>query len=446
MRTIIIGASHSGIQAARTLKKLQPEMDVVLLEKTQTIGFFSSGLNYMLTNKIQDLQESRAISPQALLDEGINLVRLAEVTKIDPVKKGVFFTYGKEVAEHVAYDFLILAMGSTQAALKTPGSDFGNILSYKNITQTQKSLAILKQSHEVTIVGTGYIGMELAYALSKQNKKVHLIEQMENILFRYFDSEMVTSVLADLPSNIQLHLNTTPLSFTGVNGKVEETNLSNGATIQNDAVVLAINARPNTSLVQEFLTLNIDGTVAVNEFLQTNYADIYAIGDLIQVPIHGTNTAIYMPLVNHAIRTGIVAAENIVYQNTIKLKPTKKTSVTQLGSFYLSRTGITQEEAPYYNKKVVAVTQQFEDYGFEQNFSQRPLLKLIFEEKELKLIGAQYISKFPRLEFINLLAEFIEKDETALTLSQMEAFFNPLFSAPLHYVQQLALQILAENN
>ncbi|MFC0360818.1 hypothetical protein ACFFHO_02020, partial [Enterococcus canintestini] len=101
---------------------------------------------------------------------------------------------------------------------------------------------------------------------------------------------------------------------------------------------------------------------------------------------------------------------------------------------------------PYYNKKVVAVTQQFEDYGFEQNFSQRPLLKLIFEEKELKLIGAQYISKFPRLEFINLLAEFIEKDETALTLSQMEAFFNPLFSAPLHYVQQLALQILAENN
>lgn len=443
MRTVIIGASHSGIQAAITLKKLRPEMDVVVLEKTQDIGFISSGVNFVLTKKINALNESHAILPEDLLNLGIVLIRQAEVTKIDPIQKQIFYKYSGKTDERFTYDFLILAMGSNQFSLNIPGSNLDGILTYKNIQQSTKALEIFDESKEITIIGTGYIGMELAYALSSRNKKVHLVEQMENILFRYFDSEMITDVVKELPTNIQLHMNNTALSFNGIDGKVAETILSEGS-LQNDAVVLAINARPNTDLVKDFLSFNIDGTVAVNEFLQTNYKEIYAIGDLISVPLHGTDVSIYMPLVNNAIRSGIVAAENIAYQNTVKMQPTQKTSVTKLGSFYLARTGLTEEEAPYYNKKVVSVLSRFETYGLEDEFSQSPRLKLIFEANSLKLIGAQYVSVFPRFELINLLADFIRKHETALSLSQMETFFNPLYSGPLHYIQALALQALAE--
>ncbi|WHA09129.1 FAD-dependent oxidoreductase [Enterococcus montenegrensis] len=445
MRTVIIGASHSGIQTALTLKQLCPTMDVIILEKTQDIGFISSGINFVLTKKIDDLTQSHSVTPRDLLNHGIVLIRQAEVTSILPKEKQIFYTYSGKTNENFNYDFLVLAMGSSQFYLDISGSELENILTYKNVQESKEALKVFAKSKEITIIGTGYIGMELAYALSGKNKKIHLVEQMDSILFRYFDKEMVHEVINQLPKDIKLHMNTSALAFEGENGKVTQTLLSEGK-IHNDAVVVAVNARPNTTLVEDFLEFNLDGTVVVNEFLQTKYQNIYAVGDLISVPLQGTEISIYMPLVNNAIRTGIVAAENIVYRNKIKLQSTQKTSVTRLGSYYLARTGLTQEEAPYYGKEVIAVADNFKDYGLENEFSKNPVLKLIFEKKGLKLIGAQYVSKFPRLELINLLANAIQKNETALTLSQMEAFFNPLFSNPLHYIQQLALQALVNNN
>ena len=138
MRTVIIGASHSGIQTALTLKQLCPTMDVIILEKTQDIGFISSGINFVLTKKIDDLTQSHSVTPRDLLNHGIVLIRQAEVTSILPKEKQIFYTYSGKTNENFNYDFLVLAMGSSQFYLDISGSELENIQLIKMFKNQKK--------------------------------------------------------------------------------------------------------------------------------------------------------------------------------------------------------------------------------------------------------------------------------------------------------------------
>lgn len=80
-------------------------------------------------------------------------------------------------------------------------------------------------------------------------------------------------------------------------------------------VVYAVNPRPNVALVEDFLKLNLDGTVFTNEYLQTSDPAIYAIGDLVSIPFNHSDSSLYIPLVTNAYRTGIVAATNLLAMN-----------------------------------------------------------------------------------------------------------------------------------
>lgn len=443
MRTIIIGASHGGIQTALTLKKLQPEMDVIMMERNDDISFISSGINLVLEGLIPDLADSHVIKPGYLSEKGITLLRGAEVVDLDPEDQRVTYQYHEHQQDTMNYDYLVLAMGSSQFHLDLPGSDLTNVLTYKNLEESEKALAVLQAATAVTIIGAGYIGTELAFALSGQGKQVHLVDQMDNLLFRYFDAEMVAPITQALPENIIFHRNTSVRAFVGDElGRVIKTETSEGI-IDNEVVVFGVNARPNIELIQNILPLNIDNTLQVNQYLQSGYPNIYGVGDLISIPLKGTDTSIYMPLVNNAVRSGINVAENIVYHNRIPYPPTQKTSVTRLGDYYLGRTGLTEEEAPYYGVKVVAVEKEFPQYGLENGFSQNPRVKMIFQVEDLRLVGAQYVTIFPRFELINVLSNAIATDQTALDLTQMDVFFHPRFSGPMHYIQELALEAVA---
>lgn len=452
MRIVIIGGSHAGLAAARHLKKANPKVDVIIIEKSSVLGYIASSLNLVLEGYIEQLQDSRTATASELLSEGINVMLNSEVIAIHPARKVVQFktsTASFVQEDEVAYDGLILAMGSSTFRTEFAEDVEAQITTYKTIGQSRHALAKIQSAKTVAIVGAGLIGFELAESLSGQHKKVHLIDRMDTLLFRYFDQEIAEILMARFPENLRIYLNSN-VAHTKKDAAGNYTGLllSNGKEISADIVVYAVNPRPNVALVEEFLTLNLDGTIRTDDYLQTSDPSIYAIGDLVSIPFNHSDSSLYIPLVTNAYRTGIIAATNLLaaVNGTAKIPFPKmqRTVVSKLFGYYVSSSGINETEAPYYGFQVDSVTKTFHSRTFftrEENFE--VTLKLIYDRESQVIMGGQIItSDRGSLEIINTISTLIHSEATLQQLATMDYFFNPTISFPLHFLNQLAIDAL----
>ena len=445
MRTIIIGGSHAGITAAKTLKKIAPEMDVVVLEKTSTVSFVASSINLCLKGELKDLAEGSVDTPEEIRALGIHLVLNATATKLDPAKQTV--TY-KEYApakvefQTLSYDYLILALGSSQFTLPFHSEKIAEqVLTYKNLAESQRALQKISDAQDITIIGSGYIGVELAEALSTQAKKIRILERMNTLLFRYYDKEPARQISQRMPKNVQLKLDTPVLDINGTAKKL--TVVTPLESFKTDLVIYAVNARPNSQLVKDQLDLDADGTVKVNDYLQTSDEKIYAIGDLISVPVAGDERR-YVPLVSGAIITGTLAAENIAFGNRRTFKPMQRTTMSVVWGLYIGSTGFTEDQAPYYNLTTIAVEKEFTDHGFNERIGKKLWLKLVFEKNSQQLIGGQLLSEFEETSLINLISMLIEQKSTVQDILEAEYYFSPLLARKSYYLRDLALLALTK--
>lgn len=452
MRIVIIGGSHAGLAAARHLKKSDPKVDVIIIEKSSVLGYVASSLNLVLEGYIDQLQDSRTATASELLSEGINVMLNSEVVAIDPKRNLVQFktsTASFVQEDEVAYDGLILAMGSSTFRTEFSEDVETHITTYKTIAQSRNALANIRSASTVAIIGAGLIGFELAESLSGQQKEVHLIDRMDTLLFRYFDQEIAEILMARFPDNLRIYLNSN-VAHTQQDdrGNYSGIVLSNGTQIDADVVIYAVNPRPNVALVEDFLALNLDGTIKTDDYLQTSDPSIYAIGDLVSIPFNHSDSSLYIPLVTNAYRTGIIAATNLLASVNdspkIPFPKMQRTVVSKLFGYYVSSSGINETEAPYYGFKVDSITKTFHSSAFfssEENFE--VTLKLIYDQESQIIMGGQIItSDRGSLEIINTISTLIQSEATLQQLATMDYFFNPTISFPLHFLNQLAIDAL----
>lgn len=453
MRIIIIGGSHGGISTARHLRKINPKIEVIIIEKSNVLGYIASSLNLKLEQRINRLEDSKSVTAGELLSEGINVMLNSTVTAIDPKAKQIsFMVSGQEDtdAEKIAYDYLVLAMGSSTFRSEFSAEIEENIITYKTIPQSKEALKKIEAADKIAIIGAGLIGFELAESLSRLKKEVYLIDRMDTLLFRYFDEEISTILAKDIPKNIHILLNSNvEAAKKNAQGKFIGIELSNGSFVPADVLVYAVNPRPNVELAEGVLTLNTDGTIATNEYLQTSDPFIYAVGDLVSIPFNHSESQLYIPLVTNAYRTGIVAATNILLPEKITFPKSQRTVVSKLFGFYLGSSGVNETEAPYYGFSVNSVIKTFHSQAFfDKDDLFEITIKLVYDKKSKIIMGGQVITNQQgSLEIINILATLINTQTTLLQLSTMDYFFNPTLSHPLHFLNQLALEgLIKEQN
>ena len=282
--------------------------------------------------------------------------------------------------------------------------------------------------------------MELAESLSKLKKEVFLIDRMDNILFRYFDEEITAQLMHKLPENVRVLLNSNVREIEMEAETITGVTLANGQLLAVDAAVYAINPRPNVELVSDILTINMDGTIQTDEFLQTSDPFIYAVGDLISVPFNHSAMPIYIPLVTNAYRTGMIAASNILLAEKISFPKAQRTIVSELFDFYLASCGINEEEAPYYGFDVASVTKTYTKSSlFETDEHFELTLKLVFDAQSKRLMGGQLMTNSRHsLEIINTISALITMETTLHQLTTMDFYFNPKLSTPVHFLNELA--------
>lgn len=198
----------------------------------------------------------------------------------------------------------------------------------------------------VTVVGAGYIGIELAEAFQERGKNTTLITDGE-ILNKYYDKEFVAQMRQKLIDNgITVIENEKVMKFEGVDGKVTKL-VSDKGSYDAEVVLMSVGVKANTKFLEgSGLDMDERGVIQVDQHQRTNMPGVYAIGDCATVVNNATGQKSHIGLATNAVRTGIIAAHNIG-GTEVAMKGVQGSNAIHIYGLTMASTGLSQETANF---------------------------------------------------------------------------------------------------
>ncbi|RHW41456.1 CoA-disulfide reductase [Neobacillus notoginsengisoli] len=430
-KVLIVGGVAGGATAAARLRRLDEKADIILFERGEYISFANCGLPYYIGGTITNRDKLLVQTIEGMTNRfNLDIRNLSEVTKIHRDRKTVEVKNLKtgETYEE-SYDKLILSPGASPIKPPIPGIEEAEALfTLRNIPDTDKIKAYAdeKKPRKATVIGGGFIGIEMAENLWDLGIEVTVVE-MGNQVMAPFDVEMASILHGHMiEKGVNLILEDGVSSFEQ-NGKAIV--LNSGRKIETDMIILAIGVRPENKLAAEAgLRTGERGGIVVNEYLQTDDPDIYAIGDAIEVTDYINGKPTQIPLAWPANRQGRLAADHISGL-AAKYNGTLGTSIAKVFDLAAGATGNNEKTLnrlgiPY---EVVHV-HPGSHAGYYPGAA--PIaLKLIFDKETGKIFGAQAIGKNGVDKRIDVIATAIKGDLTIYNLPALELSYAPPYSS-----------------
>ncbi|MBU0996796.1 MAG: FAD-dependent oxidoreductase [Firmicutes bacterium] len=442
MKVIVIGCTHSGTAAVKNIKKLYKEAEVTVYERNDNISFLSCGIALYVMGVVKDPQGLFYSSPKELSEMGVNTKMQHEVEKIDFETKKV---YVKDLVTNSSfedyYDKLVIATGSWPIIPRIEGITSSNVLLSKNYGHSNEIIAQAKGVKKITVVGAGYIGVELAEAFAVQGKEVTLIDAESRIMPKYLDPEF-TNIAEEAfrKGGIKLALGEMVSRFETEEGLVSKV-VTNKGSYETELVIMCIGFRPNTKLFEGGIEMNKFGAIIVDEYMQTSRKEVFACGDAATVHYNPTNETRYIPLATNAVRMGTLVARNLV-KPTIKSLGTQGTSGIQIYEYSISSTGLTEIVAKEMNINYGTVTIKDNDRPEFMPEYVEVMLKIVFDKDSRQLLGGQILSKKDVTQNMNTLSVCIQNKMTVEDLAFVDFFFQPNFNKPWNLLNLAGLAAL----
>ncbi|WP_031542483.1 FAD-dependent oxidoreductase [Mesoplasma photuris] len=448
MKTIVIGTNHAGTTATRTLKRLNPEMEVTTYDKGENISFLGCGIALWVKGEVKDPQGLFYASPKVLAEEGITVKMGHEWIGLDAANKTVKI---KNLATGEIfddkYDNLILATGSWPIIPPIPGIDLNGVQICKNYTHAKiiQEKNLDKSIKKVTVVGAGYIGVELVEAFAEFGKEVTLIDVADRIMPAYYDEEFTSLMEKRMVDNgITMALGQMVKEFKGKDGKVTHVVTDKGE-IATDFVIFSVGIKPQTELLKGQVELNERGAIKANDYMQTSDKNIYAVGDCVELYNIATNTHGPIALATTAVRTGIIAAANIANGNSLKSPGFTGANGIQIFDFKMASVGVSVEGAKRMGMEVEEKFFTDNDRPEFMSTTKQVWFKVIWDKKTRRIVGAQIASENNHTEVMYMMALGIQKGLTIDELPLVDIFFLPHFNKPYNFVTLAGLEVLGLN-
>lgn len=445
MKILIVGGVAGGASAAARLRRLDETAEIILFERGNDISFANCGIPYFCGDIIKDRKKLSITNPQKLkVLLNIDARTKSEVLKINRDKKTVtVLDKNTNTQYEESYDKLVLSPGAAPIKPPIEGINDGRILTVRNLEDADKIKRIIneKNPRNISIIGGGYIGLEMAENFAHLGIETSIIE-LSNQVMQPVDYEIAAHLHNILRENgINLFLEDGVKSFTS--GENLIINLNNSKTVEADFVILAIGVRPESRLALEAdLEIGKTGGILVNKNLQTSDHDIYAVGDAIEITDFVSQTPALIPLAGPANRQGRIAADNICGINS-KYDATQGTSILKLFDFAVAITGnsekvLKRNNIPY--QKVYVHGSSHAEY-YPEAF---PLMiKLLFSPEDGKILGAQAIGIEGIDKRIDVIATAIRFQKTVKDLVELELSYAPPFGSAKDPVNMAGM--VAEN-
>ncbi|MBC6695460.1 CoA-disulfide reductase [Terrisporobacter mayombei] len=429
MRVVIIGAVAAGMSAAAKLKRMKPDYEVVVYEKTDIVSFGACGLPYYVGGFFNDSNMMIAREKSKFIESGIDLKTLMEVIDVDTNNKKLKI---KDIQSGSVfednYDKLMIATGASSI---TPSFDkkFQNVTTLKDMSDGIKLRELIskEENKNIVIIGAGFIGIETIEAAKKLNKNIHLIDRNNRILSKVFDEEITTLLEDELRNNnINLHLGENIQEYIGED-KIEKI-ITDKDEIEPDLVVVAIGVRPNTSFLKNTdIEMLPNGAIIVDEYGRTSVEDVYSAGDCATIKNILTNEDMYVPLATGANKLGRIVGENLGGINS-SFPGSLASSCIKVLDMEAAATGITEEKAKSlnlnYKAKFVSGFNQTHYYPGREKLS----IKLIYDANTKVILGGQVAGYKDAVQRANVIATAITTKMTTDQLGMLDLCYAPPFA------------------
>lgn len=438
-RVLIVGGVAGGASAAARARRLSEEAEIVVFERGEFVSFANCGLPYHIGGDIPNRDALLLQTPQSFKRRfNVDVRVLHEVLEIDRAGKSLLvrnLQSGEERRE--PYDVLLLSPGAAPIRPPFPGIDSPGVHTLRNIPDMDRILAALQhdQPRHVTVVGGGFIGLEMMEALHQRKLAVTLLELSDQVMAPV-DREMANMLHARIrEEGVDLRLRTGLSAIESLVGQPDQTastglrlTLSDGTRLDTGLLILAIGVKPETLLAAKAgLELGPRGGIKVDAAMRTSDPFIYAVGDAVEETDFVTGESVLIPLAGPANRQGRIAADNMLGRSET-YKKTQGTAICKLFDLAVASTGLSE-------KRLLQLGLPFEKAyvhpGSHAGYypGAHPVsLKLLFAP-DGKIYGAQAIGKDGVDKRIDVLAVAQRAGLTVFDLQDLELTYAPPFGS-----------------
>ncbi|TCI67904.1 CoA-disulfide reductase [Exiguobacterium sp. SH0S7] len=450
-KIVIVGGVAGGASAAARLRRLNEENQIVMFDRGEYISFANCGLPYYIGDVIQDRQKLLVQTVEGMHQRfQLDIRNLTEVTKINRAEKTVTVKHvqtGETYDE--SYDVLVLSPGAKPIRPNIPGiEEAEDIFTLRNIPDTDKIRSYVddKAPKHATVIGGGFIGIEMAENLRERGVDVTLVEMADQVMTP-LDREMVAPIHEHMRLHgVDLQLSDGVSSFSEQGKKIH---LTSGRVIETDMVVMSIGVIPESTIAREAgLETGTRGAIRVNEKMLTSDPNIYAIGDAVEVLDYIFKEPTVVPLAWPANRQGRLVAD-IINGRDVKYNGTMGTGIAKVFDMTVASTGWNEKRLKAAGKEFEAVHVHPGSHAGYYPGSTPVSLKLLFHPTTGEIYGAQGVGMNGVDKRIDVIATAIKGGLTVLDLPDLELSYAPPFSSakdPVNMIGYVASNVILGDN
>jgi NADPH-dependent 2,4-dienoyl-CoA reductase/sulfur reductase-like enzyme len=440
---LIIGGSDAGVSAALRIKELDKTAGVTVLVADAFPGYSICGLPFFLSGEVPDWHTLAHHNAEEFIKQGIEMRLDQRAEAILPKSKTVRLIAGGGEPREIAYDKLLIATGADSTrppinGLEAPGVFF---LRWMKDGLAMQKFVEEKKPKKATIVGGGYIGLEMADALTQRGLKITVLEFLPEILST-MDPEMAGLIRTELESNgVRIVLGKAVQTIEHKNGSLE-VHTSSGETEITDMLLVATGVKPSSKLAQTAgITQGAGGAIKIDQTMATNLADIWAAGDCAETWHRLLGTSVYMPLGSTAHKQGRLAGENMCggrgrFQGSLGTQAVKVFGRIAAGT---GLRGVQAAKAGFDSLTVIATALDHNPY---YRGAREMRISLTGDRRSGRLLGAQIVGHYGSevSKRIDILAGAIFNSLSVKDLVDLDLSYTPPLSSPWDPVQKAGMK------
>ena len=446
-KLIVIGGTAAGLSAASAYRKALPEAEITVYERSGFISYGSCGLPYFVGGMIDTPDDLVSLTVESAEKKRNFRIRIRhEVLSVDRAAKTVLvrdLETGKEFSD--AFDRLVLATGASPVHLALPGGDAENILFLRTVEDGIRLKAAVREiGTRVAIAGGGFIGLETAEELVSAGAQVTLIEALPRLLPMLPEgwSEEIRAEMEE--RGVCVRTGTGVGSFESENGKVAALILTDGERIETDAVLCCVGVLPNAELAAGCgLELGVKGAIRVDRGMRTSDPDVWACGDCAETYNALTGQPDYVPLGTTANKQGRAAGASAAGR-PVRFAGIIGSAVTKVFSKYVATTGLSPEAARKAGFDAAETEITHRDKASYYPDARPFRLRLVFEKKTGRLLGAQALGGGSVAGRVDTLAACITAGMTVFDVNDLDLVYAPPV-APVYDPILIAAQQAVKN-
>ena len=443
MKFLVIGGDAAGMSAASKAKRLAPDMEVTVLEKTFDVSYSACGMPYNIADPEREIDDLVVRDAQTFIRKNkINLLTGHEARKIDRENRTVEGITSDGKAFAYEYDRLLIATGASARVPDMPGTDLDGVMVLKNLEHGRKIKSYIEDHgvRDAVLVGMGYINLEMAEALRERAIRVRMVKPGKDLL-PWMSRDPADVVRQELEENgVILYPGCAVKRIEKAEDRLNV--VCDGVDLQTDMVLLGTGVTPNSRIASEAgLKTGIDGAVAVDEYCRTSDENIYSAGDCADAIHVVTGKKCYIPLALRANRAGWAVAENVCGGRNA-LQGVAGTAVFKVFDLEVARAGLNVKEAADAGFDPAEAVIRSSSRAHRHPGARPVHVAMVGDRKTRRLLGVQMVGKEGVAHRINAPAVALHNYMTVDAFSQADLAYAPPFGPTWDPMLTCANQLL----